>query len=268
MPDHSARRTDRRISTLIADADPVVATRHAEYVSRTPGFTVTGIVNTGAELLRRTEPPDHAEHPGPGGHLTPELILLDVNLPDACGLELCRTLRARDCAVDFIVITAERDLRLVRRAASYGVVHYLLKPLHSQDLQQHLRRYAAFRRQTSAGSGPVSQRDIDSALALLRPQAPPPVSWSADGLLAGGPENGTIPRAGKVPARRTLDRVAAHLRTSTVPVSANDVAQALGISRVTARHYLEELTDRHLVSQSQRYGTAGRPKNLYRWSSP
>ncbi|GAA3598615.1 response regulator [Kineosporia mesophila] len=226
---------ERRISTLIVDADPIITALHAQYVGQTPGFIVSGIANTGADMLRQTQ-------------ITgPELILLDLNLPDASGLELCRILRARNSTADIMVITSSRNLLLVRLAITFGVVHYLLKPLYLQDFQEHLRRYAAFRRQTAHSTGPVSQRDIDSVLALLRPDV------RAD----------VVPT--RLSARRTLDKVAAHLRTTPDPVSADEVAQALGISRVTARHYLEELTSRQLVAQTQRYGTSGRPRNLYRW---
>ncbi|GAB3248917.1 response regulator [Kineosporia babensis] len=228
-------RSGNLIRTLIVEPDPVQATLHGEYVKKTADFTVSGVAHTAAEALQQID----YEPPG--------LILLDLQLPDISGLELCRILRARNCPVDIIVITSARQLGLVRSALSFGVVHYLLKPLTLRSFQGHLRRYAAYHRRTSTSTGPINQYDIDSTIAQLRPDVH------------------TEAVASRATSLRTLDSVAAHLRTSDGPVTANEVAEALGISRVTARRYLEELTARRMAAQTQRYGNSGRPKNLYHW---
>jgi response regulator of citrate/malate metabolism len=49
-------------------------------------------------------------------------------------------------------------------------------------------------------------------------------------------------------------------------VSASEATEALGMSRVTARRYLEYLADAGLVTRNPRYGTPGRPENEYRWN--
>lgn len=223
------------IRTLIVEPDPVLADLHGDYVKNTVDFTVAGVAHTGAEALQQIdcEPP--------------HLILLDLQLPDISGLELCRIIRARTLPVDILVVTAARQLGLVRSAMSFGVVHYLLKPVTQRSLQAHLRRYATYHLRTAEATGPINQFDIDSTLALLRPDAR------------------TEAVASRATSIRTLDSVAAHLRTAHGPVTANEVAEALGISRVTARRYLEELTARRMAAQTQRYGSSGRPRNLYHW---
>ncbi len=65
--------------------------------------------------------------------------------------------------------------------------------------------------------------------------------------------------------------VIGQLRAAGGPLSAVDVADVAGISRVTARRYLEHLVGQHLVGQylvgrTQRYGTTGRPEFRYRWA--
>ncbi len=114
---------DHLIRTLIVEPDPVVASLHSEYVKKTADFTVGGVAYTGAEALQLLDTE-------PFG-----LILLDLQLPDISGLELCRILRARNSPVDIIVITAARQIGLVRSALSFGVVHYLLKPLTLRSFQ-------------------------------------------------------------------------------------------------------------------------------------
>ncbi|MBT0771628.1 response regulator [Kineosporia sp. J2-2] len=225
------------IRTLIAEADPLLADTHVGYVGSTAGFTVSGLARTGAEVLGHL---DHAAH---------DLILLDLDLPDVRGLDLCRTLRAGDRSVDVMAVTSATDLGQLRAAVSLGIVHCLLKPLHPRTFRGYLRWYAGFRQRTADASEPVTQRDVDSALALLRPETGPEVA---------SPQPLSSPRM--------IDQVAAHLRLTRAPVSANEVAAALGISRVTARHYLEELASRRLAAQTRSHGSSGRPRHLYRWN--
>jgi response regulator of citrate/malate metabolism len=66
----------------------------------------------------------------------------------------------------------------------------------------------------------------------------------------------------------TLDSVQAYLKQHSGSVSATEVMAALGMSRVTARRYLEYLADAGRVSRASRYGTPGRPENEYGWKRP
>jgi len=55
------------------------------------------------------------------------------------------------------------------------------------------------------------------------------------------------------------------LRPSSESLSATEVAEAVGTSRVTARRYLEYLANSALVVRRARYGGAGRPEVEYHW---
>jgi response regulator of citrate/malate metabolism len=224
------------IRALIVDDDPVVAHAHSIFVRKVPGFTVSGTAHSGAEALRQVSCAPH------------DLILLDLSLPDVAGLEVCRILRSRKVRLDIMAITSARDLESVQNAVSFGVVQYLLKPFGFSTFQRHLERYAAFRQQLTAPSAaPIGQRDVDFALATLRPDAE------------------TYLEQPKGLSDATLDAVVAQLRTAQEPKSADDIAGALGLSRVTARRYLQRLTAQRLAAQTQRYGRSGRPGHLYRW---
>ena len=63
--------------------------------------------------------------------LRPELVLLDIHLPDMSGLDVLQ--RLRGCAaLDVLVITASRELETVRGAMAGGVCAYLVKPFTSR----------------------------------------------------------------------------------------------------------------------------------------
>src|SRR5260370_21192439 len=120
------------IRTVIVDDDFRVASLHRAYVEKVPGFSVVGEAATGAEALRLVNP------------AKPDLVLLDIYLPDISGLEVMRTIREGGASrVDVIAITAARDVESLRAAMHGGVAHYLIKPFRFAALHQKLQSYAA-----------------------------------------------------------------------------------------------------------------------------
>ncbi|MCO5996385.1 response regulator [Actinoallomurus rhizosphaericola] len=222
------------ISVLVVEDDPVAADAHRMYVERVPGFEVVGVVHSGAEAFRALD------------RRSVDLLLLDFYLPDCHGLQLCRRLRAAGNLADVIAVTSARDLTTVRAAVSIGVVQYLLKPFTFATLRAKLERYAHFHA-TVAGSGNAAdQQEVDRAIATLR---------SAD-----------RPALPKGMSASTLETVTAALRTAEEGLTAGAVAAATGLSRITARRYLEYLVDGGRAARTPRYGQVGRPELHYRWS--
>jgi response regulator of citrate/malate metabolism len=227
------------LKVLVVEDDPMLADAHRTLTERVDGFRVDGVAHSGADALRflAARPVD--------------LVLLDVYLPDMTGLDLLQAMRARGWATDVIAVTSARDLEVVRAAVSQGVVAYLLKPFTFATLRDKLNGYLAYHRQVTgpeAGAG-LGQHDVDRALATLRAPGRPalPKGLSDD----------------------TLAAVVSALRSAGSELSAADVAAGVGVSRVTARRYLEHLADQRLASRSPRYGGgAGRPEYLYGWAAP
>jgi response regulator of citrate/malate metabolism len=221
---------------LVVEDEEVAAAAHAEYVGRVPGFTVAGVARSGADAVRLLR--DGA---------AVDLVLLDMNLPDVHGLELLQRIRQDGHLADVIAVTSARDLDVVRRAVSHGVVQYLLKPFTFAGLRGKLEQYAAYRAQLGGGGDAVVQDEIDELLGLLRP----------------------VGSAGALPkgmSAQTMRLVTDHLRTADgAAASASEVAEATGTSRVTARRYLEHLAESGLVERRSRYGGGGRPEVEYRW---
>ena len=119
------------IGVLIVDDDFMVAKVHAGFVDALDGFEVVGTASTGAAALAEVQ------------RLRPDLVLLDVYLPDMTGLEVLRRVRESGPPVDVVVISAARDVDSIRSALHGGVLHYLVKPFDRRTFEARLRDYAA-----------------------------------------------------------------------------------------------------------------------------
>ena len=217
------------IEVLVVDDDFMVARIHTGFVERTPGFTVTGTARTGAEALEAA------------ARLQPDLVLLDVYLPDVSGLDLMGDLREAAPEVDVLVISAAREADTVRRALRGGIVHYLMKPFSYDDLRVRLEHY---QQAYAAMAGEhTDQADVDRVFGVSGADKRLPKGFSAE----------------------TLRLVEDTLRQETADVSAAEASSLLGISRVSARRYLEHLAETGKVEVALRYGEVGRPERRYAW---
>ncbi|WP_247045175.1 response regulator [Arthrobacter rhizosphaerae] len=232
------------IRVLVVEDEPIASAAHAAYVQRLDGFSLAGTAPDGQSALRLL-----AEFSAAGNPV--ELVLLDMNLPDLHGLDIARRMRSSGLFADIIAITAVRELNIVRSAVAIGVVQYLIKPFTYATFAEKLTNYRLFREQlASSDDGKnktgASQSDVDQAFASLRT-----------------PSELQLPKGLSV---STLDAVKDFLRKEDAAVSASEVMDELGMSRVTARRYLEYLADAGSVSRAPRYGAPGRPENEYRWT--
>ncbi|QWZ09114.1 response regulator [Nocardioides panacis] len=222
------------VRVLVVEDEELSAQAHAAYVRRTAGFELAGVARSSVEAVRvlRSVPVD--------------LVLLDMHLPDGHGLALLQGMRAEGFLCDVIAVTAARDVEVVKRAVSQGVVLYLLKPFTYAGFRTKLDQYADYRARLTAAESDVGQQDVDEMLGVLRTT----------------PQRTTVPKGMSVD---TLREVTVALRDG-VGRSASELAAAIGTSRVTARRYLEYLAAEDVVERSVRYGGSGRPEVEYRWT--
>jgi response regulator of citrate/malate metabolism len=218
------------IRTLIVEDDYHVATIHSAYVRRVRGFSVIGHASSAASARAEIR------------RLAPELVLLDLYLPDGHGLDLLReTLAREDQRPGFLVITAARDMASVRAAMQLGAVHYLVKPFTFEALEERLIAYRDLHGRLSRMQQ-AEQHEVDALYGLLRAPAPLPKGQS-------GP---------------TMARIREILQSAGRDVSASEIAELVGISRSTAQRYLAELARQGKIELHLHYGSTGRPEHRYR----
>ncbi|MFD9942123.1 response regulator [Nonomuraea sp. NPDC059023] len=213
------------IKVLVVDDDFMVARIHSGYVARMPGFEVVAAAHTGNDALEAVR------------RFRPDLVLLDIYLPDLSGLDVLKALND----VDVLMISAARDLPTVREAMRSGAVNYLIKPFTAAALADRLRQYAASRKRLTALGPEVGQDEVDRLFGALKTPLPKGLSSA------------------------TCELVADTLRAAAGDLSAAEAAALAGLSRVSARRYLEHLCAVGKAELRPRYGTAGRPEHRYRW---
>jgi response regulator of citrate/malate metabolism len=223
------------IDVLVVDDDFMVTRVHRTFVERVEPFRVIGTAGTGEQAIAAVD------------ELRPDLVLLDLYLPDLFGLDVIPRLRTAGHDCDVMVISAAREADTVRGAVRHGVVDYLLKPFEFEDLRTRLERYAAQRGRllTTVVRG---QADVDRVLAGV--SAPAPGTHLPKGLSV-----------------ETADLIERALRETEGTLSATECAAATGISRVSARRYLEYFHAAGSADVTLRYGATGRPERRYTWCS-
>jgi len=164
------------IDVLVVEDDFMVARIHRGFVDSVDGFRVVGTANCGEQALTAA------------AELQPDLVLLDLYLPDMFGLDVVPRLRTAGHDCDVMVISAAREAEAVRGAVRQGF--------------------------------------------------------------------------GSVETSELVERT---LRTADGTLSAAECALRVGISRVSARRYLEHLTVTGRAVVTLRYGQAGRPERRYHW---
>lgn len=241
------------IRTLIVDDDPDIARLHARYVDALDGFEVAGVLQRGGPVLAFLEEEDV------------DLILLDVHLPDMDGLQVLEDLRGSGYDTGVIMITASSERDTVHFAVGRGVDDYLVKPFSVTDFNHRLESFRASRVESVADLGPtLDQGDIDSMFRAGESGSRAGSGSQAPASLVDAP----LPKGFSLP---TVELVTRALREAARPggpgdLSASEVSEGCGISRVSARRYLEMMSGRGLAELRPKYGSPGRPEHRYRWT--
>ncbi|MCI4127991.1 response regulator [Bacillus haynesii] len=229
----------KALQVFIVEDDIRNADIHQKLISKIEGFSVIGIAENfqdAKDLL-----PD----------VKPDLVLLDIFLPDGSGMELLWLIRQKLRHTDVMMITAAKEVEYVEQAIRAGAVDYLIKPIMFSRLKETLLNYRSYRLKVNEMSS-IDQTDVDSLMSKRRSimkekqTAEADYPKGIDGL--------------------TLKKVAGVLNKSenSDGITAENLGRTIGVSRTTARRYLEFLAAEKHVKTELYYGTVGRPERRYK----
>ena len=138
---------------LVVEDEPDIALSLKVSLESIPGLTVETVASGQAGLEQALATP-------------PALVLLDLNLPDRDGLEVCRELRRdpRTARLPILVLTARAEETDRVRGLDLGADDYITKPFSPRELAARVR--AALRR---AGGGPGDDEALEVGRVLLDP---------------------------------------------------------------------------------------------------
>lgn len=210
----------RDIEVLIVEDDLRIAEIQRLFIEKIEGFKAIGIASSYVEAKSFIE------------IMQPDLLLLDMYFPDMNGLDILKDIKQQSKQMDVIMITAAKEIEKVQEAIKIGIFDYIIKPVAFERFKQSLCRYKEYYIKLSElekGNFPVTQQQVDK---LLRKEM--------------NDKDRTQTSLPKGIDRMTLEKVMVVLGKASPGLTAEIVAKEIGVSRTTARRYLE-----HLMSEEK-----------------
>ncbi|PFP25844.1 two-component system response regulator [Bacillus sp. AFS073361] len=225
------------IEVLIVEDDLRIAEIQKRFIEQIQGFQTVGIAASYLEAKTYID------------LLQPDLLLLDVYFPDMNGIDLLKETKQQRKQMDVIMITATKEIHKVQEAISIGVFDYIIKPVVFERFKQSLLRYQEYSTKLAELKNEnlhVTQQQVDK---LLRKE------------IEGSKKDKPYLPKGIDPL--TLEKVLEVLSKVADGLTAEIVAKEIGVSRTTARRYLEHLMSEEKIEADLAYGTVGRPERVY-----
>lgn len=228
-----SKERPQHFRVVMIEDDPMVRDIHRQFIERTAGFVVVGTAGNGAEGIELIRA------------LQPDLAILDIFMPMQDGLETLQQLRFERINIDVIAITAANDTQTIRKMLQLGAVDYIMKPFKYDRVKRALEHYRKLRAQIEQSES-LTQSDLDRMLYPVE---------------SGGYSPEELPKGLQ---EQTKNQIMSFLLEQDEARSAEEVADGVGIARVTARRYLEHLEKSGVLVIDVHYGNVGRPVNRYR----
>lgn len=187
------------IRILVADDHPIVRDGLIAVLNTQPDFAVVGETGTGAETVRRV------------AELAPDVLLLDLEMPDGDGVETLRLLRQQGSTARVIVFTAFDTDERILGAIRAGAQGYLLKGIPRDDIFHAIRTVFAGESLLTPVVASRLLRHVSSAGALSAPTLTPREQQTLR-LLGRGMQNKEIAAQLGVRERTAKFHIAALMR--------------------------------------------------------
>ncbi|MBC6971645.1 response regulator [Bacillus sp. Xin] len=221
------------IEVLIVEDDIRIAEIHRRFTEKVGGFKVIGTATTGEQAKEWLD------------LVSPQLVLLDVYLPDMQGTELITYIRRNLNDTDIIMITAASEVEVVHHALRGGAADYIVKPLMFDRFKRSLENYKKKIQQLKTHQQ-LSPEQIENLWFQKNEEVNSDV-YAPKGI-----------------DPLTLTKIKKHvLMVGQEGITAEMLSLQVGVSRSTARRYLEYLISEKKIHAELIYGSVGRPERRY-----
>lgn len=227
------------LKIVLIEDDPMVREVNRRFIEKISGFEVIGQAVNGIEGIEVIK------------QLRPDLVFMDIFMPEQDGMTTLEKIRGENIQVDVITVTAANDIQTVQRILNFGVFDYIMKPFSFERIKNTLENYRNFKLHIK-GKSDLTQGDLDELRGLNK--GPQQVEKMSSPIFEELPKGFN---------RNTLQKVLDYVQAQSEGTSADDVASGIGIARVTARRYLDFLEKQLQITLDVHYGGIGRPVNRY-----
>lgn len=187
------------IKIVIVDDHPVVREGISSMLKKEPDFRIVGEASNGLEAVEKAR------------ELAPDVVLMDLRMPELDGVEAMTRIKAENSDVKFIILTTFSDDEYIFRGIAAGARAYLLKDAPREELFKAIR---AVSRGESLIQPVVASRVLDRLFELSK----------------------------KTPASETLsDRETEVLQLMAKGVSNKDIADQLSITQSTVKTHITSI---------------------------
>ncbi len=218
-------------SVLIVEDDPMVAMINEQYVRKNKLFTVCGSCRNGQEALDFLS----------GANA--DLVIMDVYMPFMDGVETLKQIREKKINTEIIMVTAANDTSTLENTMHLGVIDYLIKPFAYERFQVALEKFAA-KMSALHGTSVLDQNSVDNIIT------------SAKKCVVKDYPKGI--------QEKTLELIQSYMCGQNGWTSGDSIAENVGLSGVTVRHYMNYMVEVGIAVQRINYETGGRPCVLYK----
>jgi two-component system, CitB family, response regulator len=225
----------RKWNVFIIEDDIKTAEINSQYIAQLERFQVGGIATTITEA-KKVLPV-----------VNPDLILLDVYFPDGTGSEFLWEIRKGYRNTDVILVTAAKETEHIANAIRGGAFDYILKPIIFNRFEDTLLKYQQYKERMNE-SQVENQHEVDNLFNRKK--------------RTGRVE--TSPEPPKGIDTITLDSIIKSIDIGdNQGYTAEEMAGEVGVTRTTARRYLEYLVSQKKIRVELTYGGVGRPQRRY-----
>jgi len=225
------------IQVMIIEDDPMVRDINTKFLQKVEGFQAIKAVSnlTEAKTFMKKQKLD--------------LILLDIYLPKENGIDFLKWLRIEEIKVEVILITADKTVDRIQEAFRFGARDYLIKPFTFERFKEALLkfkdRYYNFEKGTEIEQGELDKYILNNQNGYNE-------------------ENGNtdLTKGLNIYTYKTIWEEIEQIGNRYI--TAEELAENLGIARVTCRKYLEDMNKEGKVEKLIEYGKIGRPQHKYK----